>query len=110
MNVKLIRPDNGQHSDFREYRDGMIALDTTCVTSAMRWFTMQAVQVCNPTAYLLAAFDSGLLYTVPEPDQRTMDNVMAFTEVMNSRNPERQASRDLYTYQLYCEIADEVAA
>lgn len=52
---------------------------------------------------------TGMLYTV-EPDQRTLDNILALTEILNTRDPERQKSRDLYIYQLYCEIADTVAA
>jgi hypothetical protein len=67
MTTLLLRPDNNQPAAFVAYRDGMIALDTTCVTSAVRWFTMQAVQVCNPAAKVLAAFDTGMVYDQPMP-------------------------------------------
>lgn len=53
---------------------------------------------------------TGMMYDQPQPDLRTLDNILALTEVLGSRDPERQKSRDLYTYQLYCDIADTVAA
>ncbi len=37
------------------------------------------------------------------------DNILALTEVLNSRNPERQASRDLYKDWLQFEIEQAVA-
>lgn len=67
MTTLLLRPDNNQPAAFVAYRDGMIALDTTCVSPATRWFTMQAVQVCNPAAKVLAAFDAGMVYDQPMP-------------------------------------------
>lgn len=65
------------------------------------------IKVTPPVAQ---AFDSGMDYCYPQPDPCTMDNIIALTEILNTRDPERQKSRDLYTYQLYCEIADVLAA
>lgn len=59
----LIRPDNGQPGAFLEYHDGMVALDTTCITPAKRWWLLNTVQGCNPTIHILAGFDSGMVHT-----------------------------------------------
>jgi hypothetical protein len=68
MNVKLIRPDNGQKADMVALDRGMVQLRTyDTVTPATRWYTLQSVQVCNPTVHVAGIepqnFDSGLLHT-----------------------------------------------
>lgn len=81
----------------------------------LRWFDLsQLREVVSP-------FETGLLYTCAEPPitytcqpppltllQR--DYLDALTEVFNTRNTERQKSRDLYITELYDAIADELEA
>lgn len=66
-------------------------------------------------------FETGLLYTCAEPPITytcepppltllQLDYMDALTEILNSRNPARQASRDLYTKALYDAISDELEA
>lgn len=74
MNVKLIRPDNGQLSDIVAHAPGMVCLRTyDTVSRATRWYTLQDVQLCNPGVHVAGMqpqdFDSGLLYTCAEPPQ-----------------------------------------
>lgn len=68
MTTLLIRPDNWQPAAILGYRDGMVALDTTCITPAKRWYTLQSVQTCNPTVNVYRTWiDAQPLYTCAEP-------------------------------------------
>lgn len=104
---------------------GRIALDMTCVTPAIRWYTLGELEAVNGRAAIAAACktpeanDSGLMYDQPQPlapiqgcalPPYMADNILALTEILNTRNPERQASRDLYVYELGYQIAEAVAA
>jgi hypothetical protein len=98
--VTLNHPVTRQPCEFVASLRGHVALRLACTVSpSVQWFKQSDV-----SPHL-----TDMVYTV-EPDPRTMDNVIALTEILNTRNPERQAERDLYTYQLYCAIADEVEA
>ncbi len=46
----------------------------------------------------------------PPMDARETDNVLALVEVLSNRNPARQVSRDMYVYELQCDIADALEA
>lgn len=68
------------------------------------------VKVEPPVAEVADPRLTGMDYCYPMPDPRTTDNITALTEILNSRDPERQKSRDLYTDDLYWQIAQAVAA
>lgn len=99
MTTTLINPANNRPCEFVASERGYVALRQDYVTPQVRWFPIAAV-----SPHL-----TDMLYTV-QPDPRTADNIIALTEILNTRDPERQKSRDLYTYQLYCDIADELTA
>ncbi len=46
----LINPANGQRCAFVRAERGYIALDTTQVTRAIRWFSEAAIDAVNPVA------------------------------------------------------------
>lgn len=108
---------------------GMIALDYTCVSPAVRWFTVESLAAVNDRAavaqackapvaqrHTVQAVDMDMVFTCPVPDYTPelppymKDHIQALTEILNTRNPERQASRDLYVYELGYEIAEALAA
>lgn len=65
------RPDNGQKADIVAHASGMVCLRTyDTVSRATRWYTLQDVQVCNPTVHVAGMqpqdFKSGLLYDQPQ--------------------------------------------
>lgn len=95
----LLHPITRQPCAFVASSRGYVALRCDYVSPQVRWFKQSDV-----SPHL-----TDMVYTV-EPDPRTMDNIIALTEILNSRDAERQKSRDLYIYALTCEIEDALVA
>lgn len=104
---------------------GRVLLDMSAIAPASRWFTVAELQAVNGVEALALGwklptpFDSGLVYDFPRPLEplqgcelppHFMDNIIALTEILNSRPSERQKSRDLYVDDLYDQIEMAVAS
>lgn len=48
--AKLIRPDNNQPAEFICVNRGYICLRTSCITPAVRWFSLAQIEAVNPVA------------------------------------------------------------
>lgn len=115
--MKLIRPDNKQSAEVMQVSIGRIALDTTCITPAVRCFPLAELAAVNGMdAVAQACKTPEPVYTCEPPltiveyGRQKIDNVLALTEVLNGRDVERQKSRDLYVYELSYQILDAIGA
>jgi hypothetical protein len=63
----LINPANGLPAEFVRSERGYIALDTTQITRAIRWFPLSAIEAANPPA---TCAEPVLVYTCEPPPHR----------------------------------------
>lgn len=117
----IYRTKDGQeyerYTKFSHYQSPLITWIPLLVSeNRVKYFDQShLVEVKSP-------FDSGMVYDQPQPAPITYtcepppltllqrDYLDAMTEVFNTRNTERQKSRDLYITELYDAIADELEA
>lgn len=108
-----------EHPTFGHYKTGSLAY--VCLVTGERqskYYALSNLCEVEVIRHTIEAVDMGMVFTCELPPieytcaipQRIADNILALTEILNSRPSERQKSRDLYVYELGYKIQDALAS
>ena len=109
-----------EHPKFGRYKTPLITW--VCLVTGERqskYYALSNLREVEAVRHTVTAVDMGIMFTCEPPPQpehtcalppHMVDNIIALTEILNTRPQERQKPRDLYVMDLFERIEEVVAA